>query len=1058
MSRITSLMTNHLIPEIEQDRSSTLSTMQQDISERSTPSSLPDIPNPDTDPVPEDTISSNKHFYEGLKQLKPWSSLPEILKKDKKKIMEVEGAGYVLLESIIAALYECYKISYSKDEIIQLMSKELVQKPDYTKYMRLPITQEEVDFNLLSMTTTKKYSRLIADIYLPAISTALNIHFRTIQNVSGYFAVMNTLPIKTNPWHKKVITLIIHNGKYQPVVNISEEDIEGTLPTPTIASESPLKNTESWQKVKTWSRGKKIIVPEEVIVISDEETTSAVVIPPQEPLPVPDSPPPIMLEDPYQDLLHQADNLIENLKQEPVEEPLSEIKWEEAVRSKYSNKRLYFDMKPYKGMVPAVVREVPHDVDGLKYYIIDVPEEEPFCTKYRDGRYFELHSSTRKGFRGVRRVGKCRGNYICTNTSCAYLLETKKNNQHQFTTIGKNKFCFVCNSIVYRKPCPALKLIEFNMAQRMLEVYHQGTHTCNPKPETTANDKEIEDSVKKYGAKVTPKEMAQMRMTEELKKQFDSGVLDMDKIVDIGAQFTDRKRISMIKSRIQNEMKSEKHSMSAVAELKTCTDTSDKFLIYKVHDQNMAGTGKSYVFKSSRRMANLMLNMDQNREQKNPLMSEPVYFDGMHKRCAGWKTLTLWVHHPSPRKLMRLATMEVQGETSESTALFWQNINAMLQEVKGDETVYFNPYMFITDEAGANANGITKVFGQEGYDKSRTCQFHFKQSLNRMLTKFPEDAGELKVEFEMLMKRLCTVPTLGEYEEIKSRLLEICALLPSLENGVQWWLARRYNLFPVFRGYCIASVNMAEIGHSTLKRKKPLALVDACWEDVCTTILQEQEHTQFLAGRGFSFGKGPTQGDKSRRERREQMKRAREYSQAFNERVINITEEFGGPLIPDKRARHRQPDQQVFTVQGHVQEGDTENENPNPTIYPPISNMGRALGLNDNPPLLAFLQGFKISVCYGCKNKFGPSLKQPPNDLIVKMQVKRDRLVNNKWIPGWKKSWAYFHLALGCLKIEKSVLEIEDIYIPNDIRDSLTPGHISKLRSMGWWDKLKKRC
>ena len=118
-------------------------------------------------------------------------------------------------------------------------------------------------------------------------------------------------------------------------------------------------------------------------------------------------------------------------------------------------------------------------------------------------------------------------------------------------------------------------MIEFHKAQRMLEVYYQIDHTCTPKPETTANDKEIEDSVKKYGSKVTPKEMAQLKMTEELKKQFDSGVLDMDKIVDIGAQFTDRKRISMIKSRIQNEMKSEKHSMSAVVELKTCTDTSD---------------------------------------------------------------------------------------------------------------------------------------------------------------------------------------------------------------------------------------------------------------------------------------------------------------------------------------------------------------------------------------------------------------------------------------------------------------------------------------------------
>ena len=60
------------------------------------------------------------------------------------------------------------------------------------------------------------------------------------------------------------------------------------------------------------------------------------------------------------------------------------------------------------------------------------------------------------------------------------------------------------------------------------------------------------------------------------------------------------------------------------------------------------------------------------------------------------------------------------------------------------------------------------------------------------------------------------------------------------------------------------------------------------------------------------------------------MKRAREYSQAFKDRVLNITEEVGGPLIPNKRARHRQPDQQVFSVQGEVQEveGNANIENP----------------------------------------------------------------------------------------------------------------------------------
>ena len=121
-------------------------------------------------------------------------------------------------------------------------------------------------------------------------------------------------------------------------------------------------------------------------------------------------------------------------------------------------------------------------------------------------------------------------------------------------------------------------------------------------------------------------------------------------------------------------------------------------------------------------------------------------------------------------------------------------------------------------------------------DKSRTCQFHFKQCLNRMLTKFPAELGELKSEFEELMLQLLTVTTLTEYHELKSRIVQISGVLPSLEHGINWWFARRYNLFPVFRGYCICSVNMAEIGHSTLKRKKPLALVDACWEDVCSMI------------------------------------------------------------------------------------------------------------------------------------------------------------------------------------------------------------------------------
>ena len=87
----------------------------------------------------------------------------------------------------------------------------------------------------------------------------------------------------------------------------------------------------------------------------------------------------------------------------------------------------------------------------------------------------------------------------------------------------------------------------------------------------------------------------------------ESGETDMNAIIDIAAKLTNKQRIRDIKKRMTTQLKSEKHSLSAVAELKAICDTSDKYLIYKIHDSNMTGQGSSYVFKSSRKMAQLAL-------------------------------------------------------------------------------------------------------------------------------------------------------------------------------------------------------------------------------------------------------------------------------------------------------------------------------------------------------------------------------------------------------------------------------------------------------------------
>ena len=202
---------------------------------------------------------------------------------------------------------------------------------------------------------------------------------------------------------------------------------------------------------------------------------------------------------------------------------------------------------------------------------------------------------------------------------------------------------------------------------------------------------------------------------------------------------------------------------------------------------------------------------------------------------------------------------------------------------------------------------------------------------------------------------------------------------------------------------------MAEIGHSTLKKKKPLALVDAAWEDVCTAIMQEQEHTAFLEGRCRSSGRGPTATKIGECAKRDQMSRSREYQQAFRERRTSIIEEEGGNFIPGKRAKYRPAEQVADDVQGRevplqssttsdapgytqTRQNQTGNgsgdgsgtriEGRNGVATQPGTSRRLLATLNinnrENPPLLCILARHNIRQCYHCKNKFGNSMQTPP--------------------------------------------------------------------------------
>ena len=189
-----------------------------------------------------DVAAEYNNFYKDLGELKKWSDLPEILEKDNKKVVPVEGKGFCLMEAISTSLSLEYDILIEPDKLIELISREVCTHPEYTKYLKVPLSQDELNYNLMTFRSTKKYSRVVAHVYLPAISSALDLHIRTIQNISGFFGVVNTYPLD-NFNNKKTVTLIVIDEIYQPVV-AKQVDAELAADPPAAAPPSPAVQSE----------------------------------------------------------------------------------------------------------------------------------------------------------------------------------------------------------------------------------------------------------------------------------------------------------------------------------------------------------------------------------------------------------------------------------------------------------------------------------------------------------------------------------------------------------------------------------------------------------------------------------------------------------------------------------------------------------------------------------------------------------------------------------------------------------------------------------------------
>ena len=400
-----------------------------------------------------------------------------------------------------------------------------------------------------------KHGKMLTELYIPAIANACNIQVNIISNIFGLVSSFNTIPEQLTPV-TKVINLLWKDEKYSAVVRA----LDGALPIPeecphpctsititpesqpVLVKEEPTENsTEDPLIIPETQIDEITTIPEtqrmnHMSQIKDEATCPSNNTKGNEPVTEV-----IVITDSSDD----SDDTVEELKTLLTTSPAN------------IGKGRPLNMTLYKDFIPEVVDKIPHNINGLNHYMIDCREDEnplDWQKRYRDGRYFHLNSSRRKGFRGIRRIGHCKGNHICLNDQCSYYLERHQRNQHQFRSTGRSKFCFSCDCLASKVKCGAIKLIEFDHQNKMLHVYHQGKHECHVKPNVYENDAYINQALEESGGAMGPKQLAYAQMTKEMTRQQTTGVIDMKAIINIATQLTDSKRIADLKRKLEMKL------------------------------------------------------------------------------------------------------------------------------------------------------------------------------------------------------------------------------------------------------------------------------------------------------------------------------------------------------------------------------------------------------------------------------------------------------------------------------------------------------------------------
>ena len=429
----------------------------------------------------------------------------------------------------------------------------------------------------------------------------------------------------------------------------------------------------------------------------------------------------------------------------------------------------------FNTIIPKYLKKIPDDIDGTQLYKVPI-REHLWHVPTSDKRHFRMLTSSREGFTGERRIGTCKGSFVCNNKACPFIRTSQfqQPNKVSWHNIRGNlnfKVCAICDHVAQRIYCGAKKLVEYDYAARIATVYHLGTHKCWPKISTRTSPRLEDPRVIWEQVMGSAKEVG----LRQIVRLIDEG--DMEAAEKEAEVWIDRRKVRRQMESLNPQQGMDHNSFDAVGIVKAKTDTKDPFYIYKIGNKNLSG-GSDFVFKSSRRTAKIALDMDVDGEA-NILQMENAYFDATHTRVYGFKSLGLWLIHPAMKKILRLASMEIRSENHQDITLFFRLFNEILSTVKEEPNYKFNPRYFVCDEAGANYKAITQVYGPEfSAIRVKGCQWHFKSDVKNHVSKLrPED----QETFLTTCNALCDITTVADYNRLKVVLDDLAEKNPEIK-------------------------------------------------------------------------------------------------------------------------------------------------------------------------------------------------------------------------------------------------------------------------------------